>query len=282
MTKNELTIKIYKAIKWPFIQIKRLLNFIIGKPFIYLKNKGFFKVGLYIVVLTFLFSISQNLNARSQLSFQFRGYAGGIVDKKVKAEDLYYQTNHEGIIANHSQVKNTITNISLIVWDDPDKKEHILRDSMGPSWMIDERTGQEIKLPLIIEGKEAIKVQIFNKFPFEGTDKDLILTEKPTQPGSVFYIHKYNYELTFTDINGNEFDEHGKLINRDVIDLNWTLSNVCDEVHYKKWPCREEKLKIVYVKVMFKIRNIFHWLGLENVGSTLYDVGIPRAWVIRP
>lgn len=272
--------KFFNILKWPFVQTKRFIYFFVIKPVKYFKKKKVFKVGLYVAALTFLFSISQNLSSRSELSFQFAGYAGGLVDEKSNPPN--YQINHGGIIANRSQIKNTIMGIDLVVWADPDRKDKILAGGSGNTWIVDQNTGKEIKLPLVIEGKEAVKVNIFNKFPFEDVDKDLILAMKPTQPGSVFYIHKYEYELIFTDINGNEFSQKGTLINHDVIDLNWTLGNVCDGIHYKKWPCREEKVKIQYVKVVFSIRNAFHRFGLENVGNYFYEISIPRSWVIRP
>jgi hypothetical protein len=259
---------------------KRMLIFIIFKPFLWLRSKNVFKISLYAAGLTFLFSISQNLSLSSRLSFQFKSYAGDIIDRK--ASPLMYGTRHEGMIVNRSSAKNTITNISLLVWNDATKRDGILRDSFGPTKMVDRRNGKEIKLPLVIEGREAIAVEIYNNFIFEGIDKELLLAMEPTQPGSIFLQHKHDYELTFSDINGNEFTESGEPVNRDVVDLNWTLSNFCGQDRYKPWPCRKEKGKIGYVKVVFKIRNMLSWFGLENVGNLFYNAAIPRSWVTRP
>src|SRR3989344_8001604 len=100
--------------------------------------------------------------------------------------------------------------------------------------MNDNRTGEKIKLPLIIESREAVDVDIFNQLFVQGTeDEKLLSARQPIAPGSPFTVPKYDYQLTFTDINSNEFDERGKLINRDVVDMNWTLSNYCGDTHYK-------------------------------------------------
>ncbi|PIT87069.1 MAG: hypothetical protein COU31_04835 [Candidatus Magasanikbacteria bacterium CG10_big_fil_rev_8_21_14_0_10_40_10] len=245
-------------------KIKQLLNTFFKKVW------GFKKSFITIGALTLLISISQNISSRSQLEFSFSGTAGGTVVENGKP---YYQFRHGGIIKNKSKEKNTITKISLIVWEDK-TKEKTLRDGFGPDWMIDNRTGEKIKLPLVVEGREAMDVDIYNKLYLEGTeDYKLLMARKPIVPGSPFTLPKYDYQLTFTDINDNEFDEQGKLINRDVINMNWTLSNYCGEVHYKFWPCLKEKLKIADCKFMFKIKNIFHWLGMESIGDLIYKSG---------
>lgn len=226
-----------------------------------------FKIFIYIIPFTLLVSISQNISSRSQLEFSFSGTAGGQVDEQ------YYQYRHGGLIKNKSKEKNTITNIRLVVWED-DNKTKALRDSFGPSWMIDNRTGEEIKLPLVIEGREAVDVGIFNKFYIKGTSDEKLLTARnPIIPGSPYTLPKYDYQLTFTDINDNEFNEDGKLINRDVIDMNWMLENYCGEIHYKFSSCLIQKIKIVDCKIMFKIKILFHWLGMESIGDLIYKIG---------
>ena len=177
------------------------------------------------------------------------------------------------MIKNKSKEKNTITNINLVVWED-DSKTKTLRDGFGPSRMIDNRTGEEIKLPLVIEGREAVDVDIFNKIYIKGTsDEKLLVARKPVVFGSLFVLPKYDYQLTFTDINYNEFSEDGKLINRDVVDMNWTLENYCGEVNCKFFPCLKQKIKIVDCKIMFKIKTLFHWLGMESIGNLIYRMG---------
>lgn len=224
----------------------------------------------YIIPFALLISISQNLSTRSQLEFAFSGTAGGPITEN---GELYYQFRHGGMIKNKSKEKNTITNIGLVVWGD-DREESTLRDSFGPSWMVDNRTGEKIKLPLVIEGREAIDVDIFNRFLIKGTsDEVLVSARRPVTPGSPVTLPKYDYQLTFTDINDNEFDERGKLINRDVVNMNGTLDNYCGDMHYKLWPCLAQKVKIVDSKIMFKIKNLFHWFGMESLGDLIYKIG---------
>lgn len=113
-----------------------------------------------------------------------------------------------------------------------------------------------------------------NKFIVQGTsDEQLVTAVKPVAPGSGFTIPKYDYQLTFTDINDNEFDEKGRLVNRDVINMNWTLENYCGEVHYKFWPCLIQKAKISDSKFMFEIKTLFHWFGMESIGDSIYKIG---------
>jgi|SRR3989344_1498319 len=260
---KKFLLKIWNIIVLIFKKIKISLLFACKK--IWQVRKIF-----YIIPFALLISISQNLSSRSQLEFSFSGTAGGPI---IENNELYYQFRHGGMIKNKSKEKNTITNISLVVWED-DKEESTLRDGFGPSWMIDNRTGEKIKLPLVIEGREAIDVDIFNKFLVKGTsDEQLVSARKPVAPGSPFTLPKYDYQLTFTDINDNEFDERGKLINRDVVNMNWTLDNYCGKIHYKFLPCLTQKAKIVDSKIMFKIKNLFHWFGMESLGDSIYKFG---------
>ena len=255
-----------KTKNWIIVIIRKIKSFVI----LVCKKLWSIRKALYIIPFALLISISQNLSTRSQLEFSFSGKAGGPV---VENNQLYYQFRHGGLIKNKSKEKNTITNIGLVVWSN-DKEDSALRDGFGPSWMIDNRTGKEIKLPLVIEGREAVDVDIFNKFIVQGTsDEQLVSAVKPVTPGSGFTIPKYDYQITFTDINDNEFDEKGRLVNRDVIDMNWTLENYCGEIHYKFWPCLIQKTKISDSKFMFKIKTLFHWFGMESIGDSIYKLG---------
>lgn len=251
-----------KLKNWFYLIFKIIKNFVV---LIYKIKKIF-----YFIPFVLLISVSQNLSTRSQLEFYFSGKAGGQV---LENNQLYYQFRHGGLIKNKSKEKNTITNIGLVVWAN-DKEESTLRDGFGPSWIIDNRTGKEIKLPLVIEGREAVDVDIFNKFIVQGTsDEQLAFAVKPVVLGSVFTMPRYDYQLTFTDINDNEFDEKGVLVNRDVINMNWTLESYCGDVHYKFWPCLIQKAKITDSKFMFEIKKIFHWFGMESIGDAVYKTG---------
>lgn len=257
--------KIFKLFKirnlfiWIYKKIKKISILIIKKIW---RLKKFF----YIIPFALLVSISQNISSRSQLEFSFSGMIGNQVDKQ------FYQLRHVGLIKNKSKEKNTITNIGLVVWEN-DSKTRTLRDGFGPMWMIDNKTGKEIKLPLVIEGREAINIDIFNKFFIKGTaDEKLLTTRKPVMSGSSSYlIPRDDYQLTFIDINDNEFSEDGKLINRDVVDMNWTLENYCGDTYYNRsWLCQKQRIKIVDCKIMFKIKMLFHWLGMESIGNLIY------------
>ena len=229
------------------------------------------KVFLSAATIGLLISLSQNLSTRSQLEFSFSGKAGGPLTEDGGS---YYQYRHGGLIKNRSKEKNTITNIGLVVWGDDDH-ESMLRDSYGPSWMIDNKTGEKIKLPLVIEGREAVDVDIFNKFIVEGTEDEKLLStvKRVGPPGSIFTIPAYDYQLTFTDINNNEFDEQGRLVNRDIVDMNWTLSNYCGENRYKFWSCQIQRIKIIDCKIFFFIKTTLHWFGVESIGDVIYQLG---------
>lgn len=256
-----------KTKNWILFCLNKIKNFIV---LVFKKIWKLRKGIITISSLALLIGISQNLSIRSQLEFSFSGKAGGPI---VENNQLYYQFRHGGLIKNKSKEKNTITNINLVVWAD-DNKESTLRDGFGPSWMIDNRTGEKIKLPLVVKGREAVDVDIFNKFLVQGTsDEQLVSARKPVVPGSLFTLPKYDYQLTFTDINDNEFNEKGELVNRDVINMNWTLENYCGEVHYKFWPCLIQRTKILECKFMFKIKTLFHWFGMEGIGDSIYKIG---------
>jgi hypothetical protein len=255
--------KIWATIILVIKKIQKFVLFICRKIW---KNRKVF----YIIPIALLISVSQNLSSRSQLEFSFSGKAGGPITENGK---LYYLFRHGGLIKNKSKEKNTITSINLVVWEN-EKEESALRDGLGPSWIINNRTEQKIKLPLIIEGREAMDVDVFNKLFVEGSEDEKLLPEqRPVSPGSPFLVPKYDYQLTFTDINDNEFDEYGKLVNRDLVNMNWTISNYCGNVHYKFYPCVFQKIKMVDVKIMFTLKNIFHWLGMESIGDSLYKIG---------
>lgn len=223
-----------------------------------------------VIPLALLISISQNLSSRSELEFSFSGAAGGPVTEEGA---LYYQYRHEGLILNRSKEKNTITNIGLVVWAN-ERQEEVLRDGYGPSWMTEEKSGESIKLPLVIEGREAVHIAIYNKFLVEGSEDEKLLKKVkhvgPREAGLT--IPAYTYELTFSDVNGNEFDQRGRLINRDLIDMNWTLDSYCGELHYKLGLCESQKIKIQIVRIVFKIKTFFHWFGMENIGDLIYQI----------
>ncbi|MFH1194012.1 MAG: hypothetical protein V1661_03385 [bacterium] len=63
------------------------------------------------------------------------------------------------------------------------------------------------------------------------------------------------------------------LINRDAVNMNWTLENYCRKDRYKFWSCNLQKLKILDSKLMFEIKGFFHWLGMESIGDSIYRIG---------
>jgi len=227
---------------------------------------------LYIIPVISLISISQNLSSRSQLEFyNFAGSGHAGIEKQNGKDIEYYEIYHDGIIKNRSKDKNTITQINLMVFDDKDRYKY-LSDRLGPTWMSDNRTSKKIKLPLIIEGREAMYINVYNKlYPKGSVDNDLLSATVQISPG--FYLPKYRYELTFTDINNNEFDQSGNLLNRDVMNMTFTLGNYCGEGRYKFWPCQTQKIKIAVCKLTFKTKIAFHWLGMENIGDSIYRIG---------
>lgn len=227
---------------------------------------------LYIIPIVSLISISQNLSSRSQLEFyNFAGSGHAGIEKQKGNKIEYYEIYHYGVIKNRSKDKNTITQMNLMVFDDKDRCKY-LSDRLAPTWMSDNRTDKKIKLPLIIEGREAIDITVYNKFYPKGSVDDALLSAT-VQISPNFYLPKYRYELTFTDINNNEFDQFGNLMNRDLINMTFILGNYCGDGRYKFWSCQIQKIKIAVCKFMFKIKIAFHWLGMENIGDSIYRLG---------
>ena len=215
---------------------------------------------LTLLILLFgLISISQSFSARSKLRFIFHGSSGEPIQKEAM---LFYRYRFDGVIKNQSTIKNSIIQINLVVWKDQDM-DSTLRFGSFPISITDLADKKEFKLPFLIEGREARNLEIVYEIPVPGTGDEQLLREiREVVPG--FYLPKHKYELAFEDINDNLFSQDGKLLNREVIDLNWTLPNTYGDLkHWNPIPFLVHKARIYYSQLRFFARKLFYHFGVD-------------------
>ena len=212
-----------------------------------------------LILLVGLISISQSFSARSKLRFVFTGSSGEPIQKEAM---LFYRYRFTGVIKNQSTIKNSIIRIHLVVWKDQDM-DSTLRFGNVPISITDLADKKEFKLPIVIEGREARDLEIVYEIPVPGTGDEQLLREiREVVPG--FYLPKHKYELAFEDINDNLFSQDGKFLNREVIDLNWTLPNTYGDLkHWNPIPFLVHKARIYYSQLRFFARKLFYHFGVD-------------------
>ncbi len=194
-----------------------------------------------------------------RFSFEFAGTSGQPFNRDGKA---WYRFTFEGSIKNHSIETNTLQRIFLVVWRD--KKRTDTRRFGHGSTDIHDTNGTQVKEPIKFEPKESKKLTIIFESIVEGTsDKEILSVLEPIQPGSQYYLPKYQYELAFEDINGNLFDKNGYLKNRKTIDLKWTLPNTFNALRDGNiLPFIKHKTSIYLSDLLFQLKKFQRFLGL--------------------
>lgn len=202
-----------------------------------------FKVGALAGLVGIVYQIHNNRKNRPCLKFIFEGSSA----TKRSEDKLEYCTyTFKGILVNASLSPNSIIRLYLTVWDNK-KKNSILRFGHQLKDLADVNTGRTVYLPLLLNSKEARRVNINFDFVVTGT-QDFELLSAVKKVGDNIYLPKYQYEFFIEDSNGNLFDYKSSIISRELIDLWWTLPN------YSKKPIKYLKqLAIIFLAVLKSI-----------------------------
>lgn len=202
------------------------------------------------------YTVAQARKRKPKLKYEFAGTSGR------STGDIYtYEFN--GTIKNQSIESNSIIKIYLVVWANK-QKTSTLRYGWAGATIFEESTGKEIKLPMIIGPKEALKIKVkFILSPKGTTDERLLSEMEPLFPGSNMHLPKHNYVLCFEDVEENMFDQTGNMINIEEINLNWTLPNTMTELQKGNiLPFIKHFLLILKSRIIFFFRKILFAFGL--------------------
>lgn len=217
------------------------------------------RVSAIIAIFTLPYLVVRQRRTLPRFSYDFSGSSGRSYTKDAKQ---YYKFTFSGDIKNHSLNPNTVSRIYMVVWKDK-KKDATLRFGYG-HYQITDQEGKVLKEPLVFAPREAKKLEIVNDSLITGTADEKLLSEfTKVFPNSDVLLPKHNYQLAFEDPDGNMFDQNGKLLSRELINLNWTLENTFTKLKDGKyWPFVNHKLKIQLAKIRLMRRRFVRWLGM--------------------
>lgn len=214
-----------------------------------------FKVGSLAGLLAIIYQIHNNRKNRPLFSFTFEGsFAKFFKEDKIDYCDYHFH----GIIRNTSLKPNTIVRLYLTVWNSK-KKGSVLRYGHGVKKLINLGGDEKLTLPLRFDVKQAYKLEAIFNFPISGTgDKKILEATIPFKTNlGEFQMPKYKYEFLIEDVCGNLFDHRSSVMNKELIDLWWTLGN------YSKNPVSYFKqcLKIASTFAKWKISKLVEAIG---------------------
>lgn len=230
-----------------------------------LKFINFIKEALHLalslgVSFALLYTIFGSLRKSYKLKFE-SSWSSGFGFHTYLPDKLTYATIvFKGLLKNQSLDPNTLTDVYLVVWRNY-KRNSTIRYGCAGVTVKNLESGQEIKLPLLLEPREAKNLEITIEFPVTGTSDQKILGSYNTNKPTAYVVknrlerlllgwkmranRKTNYELAFEDVNENLFDMSGNLRNKREINLQHTLSN------YLGWKWYRQKVKIYWVRFKF-------------------------------
>ncbi len=215
-------------------------------------------LGSLIALIGVPYLIVSHRSDRQNLKFIFSSSAGNY---NAGTDEYKWETG--GIIKNCSNKENTIVRIYRIVWKNL-KRNSYLANSLANIEVLDLASNEKIILPLYLLHKRAYKLRVTTKFNVRGTSDERILSEREEiMPGSRIFLPKHRYELCFEDIDGNFFDQRGKLVNLEEADLWWTLENTF--TYLKDWdifPFFKHSIMITKSKIKFFLKVTLWNLGL--------------------
>lgn len=217
------------------------------------------RISAVVALFSLPYLVGKQRRALARFSYDFSGSSGKAYAKDGKQ---HYIFTFNGDIKNHSLNPNTITKIYLVVWKDS-RRESTLRFGYG-HYAITDAQGNKLSEPLVFAPRESKKLEIVNDSIVEGTADEKILTEVyKVYPDSNVYLPKHQYQLAFEDQDGNMFDHNGRLISRELIDLNWTLENTFSKLKEGKYsPFIHHKIKIQKARFKLCWRKFIRWLGM--------------------
>ncbi|HSW88139.1 MAG TPA: hypothetical protein VLG12_03175 [Candidatus Saccharimonadales bacterium] len=210
----------------------------------------------FTALMGLIYAIGANRSKKPHFDFLF-SYQTGTYNSQT--DEYSWQTG--GIIKNRSTNENTIVRIYRIVWKNK-KKNSYLANSLANIQVKDKGTNRQINLPLYFLKKQAFDLEISTKFQVTGTSDEQLLRERVEIAPNLF-LPKYKYELCFEDIEGNFFDQQGKLVNLHEADFWWTLVNTFESL--KNWnikPFLKQSFLILLSKISFSLKKILWALGI--------------------
>lgn len=227
------------------------------------------KAGSLSGLVSLLYLIYNNWRKKPKLIFHVKGSA---LDEFYKEGEQFCRFNYITAISNLSLTPNSVLNFWLIVFKNR-KTNLTLRNGHGNLREIKDITNQDLlKLPLFFGPKESKDLELKFEFKVKGTadEKVIRIMEQikdahipPALAGQTFYRHMYRYEVCIEDINGNIFDKDGNKVNREEMNLRWTLPNYQgDRQKGKKLPLIKHRLKIIRARLAFAFINLLSHVGL--------------------
>ncbi len=176
----------------------------------------------------------------------------------------FYRISYSVILRNPSLDPNTVTRLYLAVWENTKKKTSALRFGYGDVTVKVGSTDEQIHLPVAFAPKDAKQLKIIFEFPINGTADERLLQENAIAvPGTTLHKPRHEYEICIEDTSGNLFDGQGKQINRDEINLRWTLPNKIRELQQgRMWPFIHHSLRLAKSRIRFRLKVTGRSLGL--------------------
>lgn len=216
---------------------------------------GVLKLGSIAGLIAIIYQIHNNRKQRPRLSFTFENSFAEFY----KQDNLEFCDYHfSGIFRNSSLTPNTIVRLFLTVWDSK-KSNSVLRFGHTVKQVLNQNTSNEVKLPLRLEAKQAYRLEIIFNFPLTGSqDKKILEAKLPTKLNGVDVLSpKHQYVFLIEDVAGNYFDYNSGLMSRELIDMQWLLSN------HAKNPKRYffEVFKIGWKYICWKVEKFISAIG---------------------
>lgn len=218
------------------------------------------KLGSLSGLVSLVYLIFQNLRKRPRFKLDFYSSSGEHFEK----DGMYFfRHSYIGILKNQSLDPNTVTRLHLAVWGNT-KKTSSLRFGHGGVNIVDKANDEEIKLPLHFGPREAKHLNIVFEFPVKGTVDECLLQEHTeVKAGTGLYRPKHEYEICIEDVGENLFDSKGSQINKDEVNLRWTLPNTVRELQQGSiGPFIKHSWKIIRSKISFRFKVLMQALGL--------------------
>jgi len=221
-----------------------------------------FKIGSLAGLLALPYSAWQNIARKPRIKFDSSGFSGGTFTRD---ELEFAGLSFSGTIKNCSADPNTISELYVVVWGNR-KKNDSLTFGHNPTKIHDTGIGQDIKLPIKLDGSDAKKVQLTYEVVLTGShDKELFYARKEIKPGTGLFLPKHEYKIVIRDVYDNYFDEDGHLINRKELDLRWTIGNTFNDLRKGNiFPWLKHVFKIKVSRFIFFVRKVLWSLGLRK------------------
>jgi len=207
------------------------------------------------------YTILQFRKRRPQFKFDFRASSGTFIMKDNLEQ---YHLLFDGYVKNQSLEPNSITNICYAVWGNKSRTKTLSYGGQPVSITMNPNSSKtKLDLPISFKSKESKHFQVEFDLVLQGShDKALVEALEKISPESEMYAPKYQYRLTFKDVNENLFDDQGRIKSQKLIDLWWLLPNTFNKLKEgNPLPYIFHMLKILYFYVLFKLRRLISIAG---------------------